>query len=1042
MYEQFYRLKNTPFRLSPDPAFFFGSQGHNRALAYLRYGLAQKEGFIVITGAPGTGKTTLARALLQEVSREKIIIAELNTTHLGADDVMRMVAASFGLEHEGLPKATLLKRLEAFCISRYRAGYHVLLLVDEAQSLPHDSLEELRMLSNFYLGKDALIQIFLLGQEQFRTMLYSSDLEQLRQRVVASSHLDPLGLTETRKYIEHRLSLSGWNNNPKISDRAFARIYALTKGVPRRINTFCERLMLFGALEELAVFHDDTVKAVAEELMYEVSAKGVKLSDINPGVPKVEIDAVESLSPEIQLSESDHDKAKQDKVKNVEELVDSEMLSSFSDDVAEDNTKASDDASNEDSVVDDTTVLDEFSEDDEFATPEKDPVEGAADGDSSVDVVPERPDDNSKAFPLRIVARGNAAKETFDPMPQTEAPLVDTKPDWWELVAMAAAFQNNPEKFKSISSSKAAIPSGVSDCLKIAIGKMRVPEYLRTGELNAMTDQEIREALRYYIKNALLTSAADYYRRLGVDSNASFEQIRSHYKYLFRLFQPDKEQNASNWDETFTRRINQAYGTLRSTEKRKEYDAFLASLKKRADKISTENEAGKSVPASTRSENTATHAGKNTSITRPALKSKAKAAAPSETRLESLNNKKAFPVGLALAIGGLVGILVAGAFFFLQSDIKFQIVVDAGSAVDEPVSRTPDLSAAGIPMSSEFVGNAATPAVGHEGHDALAREIDESKVPDRPHPNEPETIVLRPKAGEKTPVSDVGQKEIIKSDSSIPATAPVNKEVPVKASNKPPVVKEKLVASKSPVVHPNNNSIEKTASTAIKSRVVPEPRVTAVKKVEIPKPEPAVRHVQKTSKTATPEPVVQKDVMSKPVTATKPDAEISSPASVSAESNVVLSKAANSVSPEVLENSALPKALPKQQAKKQIGISQKRLKNFITRFSLAYEEGDLDAFMTFFTDTASTNDARDKAAIRAEYKKLFGTTEMRVIDLDNLAWKIKKQKAVGKGQFDVTVLGEGAREMKKFSGLIKLEVVNIKDKLMLNGMYHAYGADE
>ncbi|MDH5257567.1 MAG: XrtA-associated ATPase, partial [Gammaproteobacteria bacterium] len=367
MYEEFYGFKSVPFRLSPDPAFFFGSQGHKRALAYLRYGLNQKEGFIVITGAPGTGKTTLARALLQETSRDKIVVAELNTTHLDADDVLRMVAASFGLEHENLPKATLLKRLESFFISRARAGYHVLLLVDEAQNLPHNSLEELRMLSNFYLGKDALIQIFLLGQEQFRNNLYSNELEQLRQRVVASSHLEPLNQQETREYIEHRLKLAGWSGNPLISDRAYVRLFALTKGVPRRINTFCERLLLYGALEELTEIHDENIKTVAKELMYEISAKGVKLSDINPGVPDVDVAQVENESERFG---TEAQKAAEEAL----EAIDSEMLSSFSDDVTEavekkpvttsiSQVEVADEA-DEDSVFEDTTDIVEESEGD------------------------------------------------------------------------------------------------------------------------------------------------------------------------------------------------------------------------------------------------------------------------------------------------------------------------------------------------------------------------------------------------------------------------------------------------------------------------------------------------------------------------------------------------------------------------------------------------------------------------------------------------------------------------------------------------------
>ncbi len=284
MYESFYKLSAKPFQLSPDPRFFFGSKGHKRAMSYLRYGLSQGEGFIIITGGVGTGKTTLVRALFEDLAKENVVAAQLVTTHLEADDTLRMVAASFGLAHEGASKASILKNLETFLLARAREGKRVLLVIDEAQSLPVGSLEELRMLSNFQEDGRALLQSFLLGQEEFKATLQLDGLEQLRQRVIAAYHLDPLAVEESREYIEHRLRLVGWNCDPEFTAAAYGEIYAHTMGVPRKINTFCDRLLLFGYLEELHQLDVQQVREVIAELQQEspIIKSAVSRVDIDP----------------------------------------------------------------------------------------------------------------------------------------------------------------------------------------------------------------------------------------------------------------------------------------------------------------------------------------------------------------------------------------------------------------------------------------------------------------------------------------------------------------------------------------------------------------------------------------------------------------------------------------------------------------------------------------------------------------------------------------------------------------------------------------
>ena len=259
MYEEFYDLTAQPFQLSPDPRFYFGSRSHKRAMSYLKYGLNQGEGFVVITGGVGTGKTTLMKNLFDELGRDEYIAAQLVTTNLQENDLLRVVSGAFGLSTEELSKAEVLAQFENFLHHSDREGKRVLLVVDEAQNLPMTSVEEIRMLSNFQIENRPLLQTFLLGQEEFRPVIQAPQMEQLRQRIIASCHLVPLDELETRAYIEHRLKLVGWEQDPEITDQAYQSIFRFTQGIPRKINVFCDRLFLYGYLEELHCFDSEVV---------------------------------------------------------------------------------------------------------------------------------------------------------------------------------------------------------------------------------------------------------------------------------------------------------------------------------------------------------------------------------------------------------------------------------------------------------------------------------------------------------------------------------------------------------------------------------------------------------------------------------------------------------------------------------------------------------------------------------------------------------------------------------------------------------------
>ncbi len=272
MYESYFGLNASPFQLNPDPTFLFESKGHRRAHAFLQYGVFQGEGFIVVTGEIGAGKTTLVRALLNELDEHKVVAAQLVSTQLQADDLLRSVAIGFGIPAKGTGKAELLGDIEGFLLSLVPRGQRALLVVDEAQNLSSQAMEELRMLSNFQLGQRALLQSFLVGQPELREMMRAPSQQQLRQRIIASYHLGPLEEPETRAYIEHRLQHVGWKNDPEFDEQAFGPLHRATGGIPRRINSLCNRLMLGAYLAEKHRIDAEDVEAAVTELREELGA--------------------------------------------------------------------------------------------------------------------------------------------------------------------------------------------------------------------------------------------------------------------------------------------------------------------------------------------------------------------------------------------------------------------------------------------------------------------------------------------------------------------------------------------------------------------------------------------------------------------------------------------------------------------------------------------------------------------------------------------------------------------------------------------------
>ena len=285
MYEKYYGFRERPFQLTPSPNWFYASKLHKRALAYLQYGLSQGEGFIVITGDVGTGKTTIANQLLSHLNQDEIIAKQIVTSKLEPDDLIRMIASCFNLVVTEHSKASYLDAIYSY-LKRLDAQHRrALLLVDEAQNLPLASIEELRMLSNFQLNGKPLLQSFLLGQNELNAIIQAPDMEQFRQRIIASSNLTALQPEDTRSYIQYRLQQVGGNQS-LLSEDCYPVIQKFSRGIPRKINNLMDRVLLFGYLEECPKLDAGHVQAVIDEISQEVAnvqpAKPAPVDEVSP----------------------------------------------------------------------------------------------------------------------------------------------------------------------------------------------------------------------------------------------------------------------------------------------------------------------------------------------------------------------------------------------------------------------------------------------------------------------------------------------------------------------------------------------------------------------------------------------------------------------------------------------------------------------------------------------------------------------------------------------------------------------------------------
>ncbi len=298
MYTSFYNLKEKPFNLSPDPAYLFWSSGHENAYTHLEYAITENKGFGVITGEVGSGKTTLINHLIHQIPKD-LHLALINNPDVNPAQLLKMICAEYELDTTGDDKASLLESIYEFLIQTYANQQRAILIIDEAQNLPAETIEEIRMLSNREAEKEHLIQIILVGQPELKEKLQRRSLRQFTQRVSVHAHLGGLTANDVSRYIRHRLKVA-WADNPELfTKEAIQALYTYSEGVPRLINILCDTAMVYGFADELQSID----RPVIDHVVADRKSGGILLAEQQAGTGNTQ----ETIAEKAGGKESDKD---------------------------------------------------------------------------------------------------------------------------------------------------------------------------------------------------------------------------------------------------------------------------------------------------------------------------------------------------------------------------------------------------------------------------------------------------------------------------------------------------------------------------------------------------------------------------------------------------------------------------------------------------------------------------------------------------------------------------------------------------------------